>query len=67
MTAMADRVRRAKAAAGIAELLRRRHPEAWRGQPYETLLHTAYLLLDARLRLNRAGRLKWRNERRVRG
>lgn len=65
MTPVAERVavQRSRATAAIAERMQRadRHG-AWAGLSYGERLKTAKRLLSARLRLNRAGLLRWRRE-----
>ena len=60
-------VRRSRASAAIAERLRTEASGAWAGVPYEQRLATAKRLLFVRLRLNRAGLMRWRREDRTRG
>ena len=62
MTAVANRelVLRSRATAGIAERLRRQN--VWQLAGETTRRAVTARLLDARIRLNRAGHLRWRRE-----
>ncbi len=60
-------VLRSRATAAIAERLRLEPRGAWVGVPYDQRLAVAKRLLFVRLRLNRAGLMRWRREDRTRG
>lgn len=65
MSAVTQRelVLRARATAGIAERMRKHDAhDAWGKAGESTRRAVASRLLDARLRLNRAGHLRWRRE-----